>query len=62
MLRWRDVLSSDMIRGILDPEHPRTLEELNVLEESKVEVIAVINVFLTIFYFTIHQFSSTTMS
>ncbi|KAK7115014.1 cytosolic iron-sulfur assembly component 2B-like [Littorina saxatilis] len=28
----------DMIRGINDPEHPLTLEELNVLEESKVTV------------------------
>ncbi|XP_023232785.1 mitotic spindle-associated MMXD complex subunit MIP18-like [Centruroides sculpturatus] len=28
----------DMIRGINDPEHPLTLEELNVIEESKVKV------------------------
>ena len=30
--------SADMIRGINDPEHPLTLEELNVVEESKVKV------------------------
>ncbi|BFZ13117.1 hypothetical protein BsWGS_16156 [Bradybaena similaris] len=28
----------DLIRVINDPEHPLTLEELNVVEESKVEV------------------------
>lgn len=28
----------DMIRGINDPEHPLSLEELNVVEESKVKV------------------------
>ncbi|XP_076449664.1 cytosolic iron-sulfur assembly component 2B-like [Babylonia areolata] len=28
----------DMIREINDPEHPLTLEELNVVEESKVKV------------------------
>jgi len=28
----------DLIRGINDPEHPLSLEELNVVEESKVEV------------------------
>ena len=32
---------SDMIREINDPEHPLTLEELNVVEESKVEVSTV---------------------
>lgn len=28
-----------MIRNINDPEHPLTLEELNVLEQSLIEVI-----------------------
>ncbi|KAI4471185.1 hypothetical protein MML48_1g17997 [Holotrichia oblita] len=28
----------DLIRGITDPEHPLTLEELHVLEESLIEV------------------------
>uniref|UniRef100_A0A0B6YNS7 MIP18 family-like domain-containing protein n=1 Tax=Arion vulgaris TaxID=1028688 RepID=A0A0B6YNS7_9EUPU len=28
----------DLIRAINDPEHPLTLEELNVVEESKVQV------------------------
>jgi metal-sulfur cluster biosynthetic enzyme len=28
----------DLIRGIKDPEHPLTLEELNVVEESNVRV------------------------
>jgi hypothetical protein len=27
-----------MIRGINDPEHPLTLEELNVVEQSLIEV------------------------
>jgi len=30
--------STDLIRNINDPEHPLTLEELHVLEESRVEV------------------------
>lgn len=28
----------DLIRSIFDPEHPHTLEELNVVEHSKVKV------------------------
>lgn len=28
-----------MIRNINDPEHPLTLEELNVVEQSLIEVI-----------------------
>ena len=31
-------MKSDLIRSISDPEHPLTLEELNVVEESKVKV------------------------
>jgi metal-sulfur cluster biosynthetic enzyme len=31
-------LTSDLIRTINDPEHPLTLEELHVLEESRVTV------------------------
>ena len=30
--------NSDMIRCINDPEHPLTLEELNVVENAKVQV------------------------
>jgi len=40
----------DLIRGINDPEHPLSLEELNVVEESKVEVddeANTVNIFFT---------------
>lgn len=32
-------LFTDMIRNINDPEHPLTLEELNVVEQNLIEVI-----------------------
>lgn len=30
---------SDLIRGITDPEHPLSLEELRVVDQSLIEVI-----------------------
>lgn len=33
-----NIFCLDMIRDINDPEHPLTLEELNVLEEDKITV------------------------
>ncbi|KAK2149747.1 hypothetical protein LSH36_438g02039 [Paralvinella palmiformis] len=33
-----DAKRSDLIRSISDPEHPLTLEELNVVEQTKVKV------------------------
>ena len=35
---YLSLIISDIIRSINDPEHPLTLEELNVVEESNVEV------------------------
>ena len=32
------MFSADLIRGINDPEHPLTLEELNVVDEDNIQV------------------------
>lgn len=37
-LAFLNSMASDLIRSINDPEHPLTLEELNVVEERLVEV------------------------
>ena len=45
----------DLIREINDPEHPLSLEELNVVEESKVKVRGVADSF-RVKYFNIVSF------
>lgn len=51
----------DMIRGIKDPEHPLTLEELNVLEESQVQVDDRLGLVLVHFTPTINHCSAATL-
>lgn len=35
---FSNIRFTDLIRNINDPEHPLTLEELNVVEQSLIEV------------------------
>ncbi|XP_075229269.1 MIP18 family protein galla-2 [Lycorma delicatula] len=51
----------DLIRGINDPEHPLTLEELNVVEQSLVQVDNVNNEIKVLFTPTIPHCSMATL-
>ncbi|RWS25100.1 mitotic spindle-associated MMXD complex subunit MIP18-like protein [Leptotrombidium deliense] len=61
----RDVIDArevfDLIRGIKDPEHPLTLEELNVVEEDKVVVDNELNLVSIHFTPTINHCSMATL-